>query len=116
MDWHRALAEAGDADTVLEVVNDYLQAMGEDERARIPAGECPRRVGSIGELHERQRRLTAQFAALPVALVDIALQDLCVLLLRASVRARQLELAQDAANAAGTLRLVDTGGSLRRSG
>lgn len=115
MDWHRALAEAGDADTVLEVVNDYLQAMGEEERARMPAGECPRRVRSIAELHERQRRLTAEFVATPLALLDMALQDLCVLLLRASVRARQLELAQDAANAAGTLRLVDTGASLRRN-
>ena len=86
MNWHKDLAMAGSTSAVLDLVNEFLQQMADDPR--IPTPLRPRPVESAGDVQRWHHTLSDAVADLDKP--NLALQDLCVVFVRASARLAEL--------------------------
>ena len=94
MNWHKDLAIASTEALVIDLVNEFLQALPEDDR-HIPPNLRPPGVTSAAEVERWHCILTEAVAALPHP--NLLLQDLCVVFVRAAARIAELS-GPEAAN------------------
>jgi hypothetical protein len=94
MNWHKDLAMATTAASVIDLVNEYLDMLPQVD-AHIPAHLRPAEVTSAADVQRWHCTLTEAVAALPRA--NLLLQDLCVVFVRAAARIAELS-GTEAAN------------------
>jgi hypothetical protein len=90
MAWEQEIQECGSADSVIEVVNDFVARQGERFWSRVPAASRPGAVSHAQDVQAWHHCLVQELKRQHPA--SIELQELCVLFLRASVRLHQIEL------------------------
>lgn len=93
MNWHKDLAMAGSTSAVLDLVNEYLEQHREDPH--IPTPLRPSEVASTGDVQRWHHALSDAVAGLHKP--NLALQDLCVVFVRAAARLAELG-REEAAN------------------
>jgi hypothetical protein len=95
MNWHKDLAMASSVAVVVDLVNEYLESLPESDQL-IPASLRPPSVASPADIEAWHHTLSDALAG--ISRPSLALQDLCVVFVRASARVAELAPAQ-AANA-----------------
>lgn len=93
MNWHKDLAMASSPSLVIDLVNEYLALVPVD--ARIPVALRPEQVNTPADIEYWHHKLSD---AVPnLSRPNLALQDLCVVFVRAAARLAQLS-REDPAN------------------
>lgn len=91
LNWHKELAAATSEKGVMVLVNDYVESMRAEIEHRLPE-DVLQEVHDTHELQALQHGLVRAFMGNPIYSVDVAMQDLCVFVIRASARAHELAL------------------------
>jgi hypothetical protein len=89
LNWHKELAGVTSEKGVMVLVNDYVQSVKPEIGARLP-GNVLDEVHDGRDLQALQHRVVQTFMGNPIYAVDVAVQDLCVFVIRASSRAHEL--------------------------
>ena len=90
MAWEQEIRQCESADSVIEVVNDFVAKRGERFWFRVPAASRPGIVSHAEDVQAWHHGLVQELRRQHPA--SIELQELCVLFLHASVRLHQIEL------------------------
>jgi uncharacterized cysteine cluster protein YcgN (CxxCxxCC family) len=88
VNWLKAVQESTTTSDLLNVVNDYILDKPQDHWDWIPQSSHPRLVASAQEMHAWHHQVTTDLAKTDAP--NIRMQDLAVLLLRASARAYEI--------------------------
>jgi hypothetical protein len=92
MNWNNELQACRTTDEVLGIVEDFVAEQSEDFWSRVPAGAHPRDIAGVNDIHRWHHDLVQELKRTKPA--SVQLQELCVLMLRASVRIHQIELRE----------------------
>ena len=91
MNWHKELSSVTSEKGVMVLVNDYVQTVKPEIGERLP-GHVLDEVSDARDLQALQHRVVQTFMGNPIYAVDVAVQDLCVFVIRASSKAHELAL------------------------
>ena len=89
MNWHKELASVTSEKGVMVLVNDYVQSVKPEIGERLP-GDVLDEVRDTRDLQALQHRVVQTFMGNPIYSVDVAVQDLCVFVIRASSKAHEI--------------------------
>ena len=100
MNWNKAVQEVTSTDDLLNLINSYILDKPQDHWDWIPRTSHPRLLANAQELHAWHHQVTADLAKTNAP--NMRLQDLAVLLLRASARAYEIAPGEGGASSPGT--------------
>ena len=93
MNWHKDLAMASSVASVIDLVNEYLEALPASDQL-IPAALRPPPIADAADIEECHHTLSD---AVPrISRPALVLQDLCVVFVRASARIAELSPVRSA--------------------
>jgi hypothetical protein len=89
LNWHKELSNVTSEKGVMVLVNDYVQNVKPEIGERLPQHVLDE-VNDAQDLQAMQHRVVQTFMGNPIYAVDVAVQDLCVFVIRASSKAHEL--------------------------
>lgn len=92
MNWLKSVQDATTTSDLLTVINDFILDKPQDHWDWIPKMSHPRLLSSVQDLHAWHHMVATDLGKTDAP--NIRLQDLAVVLLRASARAYEIELEE----------------------